>query len=200
MFTGIIESPGKIVEIQNHGRNKSYYLQSNLGSELKIDQSLSHNGICLTVEEVTGDIHKVTAISETISKTNIGDWKLDDWVNLERAMLMNSRLDGHIVQGHVDATVTCISRVDNKGSEEYSFQFDVKFAPYLIEKGSICVNGVSLTAYNVMEDQFTLSIIPYTFAHTNFPQVIVGSKANVEFDMIGKYVVRLHELNRLHDK
>ena len=132
---------------------------------------------------------------ETIEKTNISEWKGDDIVNLERAMLMSARLDGHLVQGHVDATVKCVARVDNNGSVEYSFQFDTKFAPLIIEKGSICINGVSVTAYNVSGDQFTVSIIPYTFAHTNFPQVEVGSKANVEFDMIGKYIVRLSELN-----
>ena len=195
MFTGIIECPGKIIEIQTGGANKSYYIQSALASELKIDQSLSHNGICLTVEEIKGNVHKVTAVNETIEKTNIGEWRVDETVNLERAMLMSARLDGHLVQGHVDATVKCVSRVDNNGSVEYSFQFDTKFAPLIIEKGSICINGVSVTAYNVSGDQFTVSIIPYTFAHTNFPQVAVGSKANVEFDMIGKYIVRLSELN-----
>ena len=200
MFTGIIECLGKVVKLESRGTNRSCFIQSDISSSLKIDQSVSHNGICLTVEAISENIHMVTAISETIQKTNIGEWKEGDWINLERAMLLNTRLDGHIVQGHVDTTAICDSQADLNGSNEYSFEFNTVFAPYIIEKGSVCINGISLTAYNVSKDHFTVAIVPYTFTHTNFPQVILGSKINIEFDMVGKYVVRLAELARRDSK
>ncbi len=196
MFTGIIECLGKVIKIEASGTNRSYFIKSEISSSLKVDQSLSHNGVCLTVESIDQDIHKITAISETLQKTNMNDWKEGDPVNLERAMLLNTRLDGHIVQGHVDTTAICSAYIDKKGSAEYSFEFAAEFAPYIIEKGSICVNGVSLTAFNVTRDHFTVAIVPFTFEHTNFPSILVGSKVNIEFDMIGKYVVRLTELGR----
>ena len=200
MFTGIIECLGTVIKIETSGTNRSYFIRSDISNSLKIDQSLSHDGICLTVESIDGGSHKITAIFETIQKTNIGEWKEGHEVNLERAMLLNTRLDGHIVQGHVDTTAICTLRLDRDGSNEYSFRFDPEFSSFLIEKGSVCLNGVSLTAYNVSKDQFTVAIVPYTFIHTNFPQVLEGSKVNIEFDMIGKYVVRLTELGKGNSK
>ena len=194
MFTGIIESLGKIRSIDTNGTNKTFWVESSLTSELKVDQSLSHNGVCLTVEEVKDNLHRVTAIEETLEKTNLDAWQPGDLVNLERCMVMNGRLDGHIVQGHVDATATCLERTDMNGSWEFRFEFPKKFGPLVIEKGSISLNGISLTIFNVKKSKFDIAIIPYTFEHTNIQSVAPGSLVNLEFDLIGKYVHRMAEL------
>ena len=194
MFTGIIESLGKIRSIDSNGTNKTFWVESSLTAELKVDQSLSHNGVCLTVEEVKDNLHRVTAIEETLEKTNLGTWQPGDLVNLERCMVMNGRLDGHIVQGHVDATATCLERTNKDGSWEFRFEFPKKFGHLVIEKGSISLNGISLTIFNVKKSKFDIAIIPYTFEHTNIQSVAPGSLVNLEFDLIGKYVHRMAEL------
>lgn len=191
MFTGIIESLGKVRSAESIGGNLTFWIESPLSSGLSIDQSISHNGACLTVEEVNADAHRVTAIGETIRKTNLGNWQPGDLVNLERCMALNGRLDGHLVQGHVDATATCLKRKDEDGSWEFRFEFPKKFSHLVIEKGSICLNGTSLTIFNVRKDRFDVAIIPYTFRHTSIQTVRQGSRVNLEFDMIGKYVSRL---------
>lgn len=191
MFTGIIEALGEIKDLSTHQSNRIFYVESELASKLKIDESLSHNGVCLTVENIEDDIYRITAIEETLKKTNAGNWKKDDLINLERAMKINDRLDGHIVQGHVDGTGICIHKENKEGSVEFTFQYDEKFAQLIIEKGSICVNGVSLTAFNVSKNNFTVAIIPYTFAHTNFPSIQKNDLVNLEFDILGKYVQRI---------
>jgi len=191
MFTGIIESLGTVRSVETRGTNKTFWINSPLSQELKIDQSLSHNGVCLTVEEVKEGLHRVTAIEETLKKTNIGGWKDGDLVNLERCLIMNGRLDGHIVQGHVDATATCRERRDLDGSWEFRFEFPRTFSHLVIEKGSICLNGISLTIFNVKKKHFDIAVIPYTFEHTNIRHVLPGSKVNLEFDIVGKYVSRL---------
>jgi len=194
MFTGIIEKTGIIREITPSGSNKSFWLSSPLSNELKVDQSLSHNGICLTIEEIKEGMHKVTAIAETLSKTNLNYCKPGDLINLERCVILNGRLDGHIVQGHVDTVVQCTERISRNGSWEFTFAYDTKFAPLLIEKGSVCLNGISLTVFNLTDHQFTVGIIPYTFDHTNIKNIHINDHVNVEFDMIGKYVARLASL------
>jgi riboflavin synthase len=191
MFTGIIESLGKIQTIDNQGNNRVFRIASPISRELKVDQSVSHNGACLTVESIQEDIHQVTAIDETLRKTNLSDWQPGDLINLERCLAMNGRLDGHIVQGHVDCTATCLDRNEKAGSWEFRFAFPEKFAALVIEKGSICLNGISLTLFNVKKKNFTIAVIPYTFEHTNIKGVFPGDKVNIEFDMIGKYVSRL---------
>ncbi len=194
MFTGIIECTGRIVSISTKGTNLSFWIQSPVSKELKIDQSISHNGVCLTVEALDGDKHLVTAIEETLKKTDLGNWKEGMEINLERCMLMNGRLDGHIVQGHIDTTAVCVERKELDGSWEYRFQFPAEFASLVIEKGSIAVNGISLTCFHVGKDRFTIAVIPYTFEHTNIHQVVIGSVVNIEFDILGKYVQRRMEL------
>jgi riboflavin synthase len=195
MFTGIIECTGTIKSIETKGSNKTFWVQSPISNELKIDQSVSHNGVCLTVEAIAEDCHQVTAIEETLRKTNLGYWKEGNSVNIERCMLMNGRLDGHIVQGHVDTTALCKEVKILDGSWEYTFQFDEDFAHLVIEKGSISVNGTSLTCFNVEKNLFTVAIIPYTYHHTNINQVEMGTVANIEFDIVGKYISRLNRLN-----
>lgn len=190
MFTGIVEATGIVKEIFANGTNKSFVIESSISNELKVDQSLSHSGVCLTVEEAGASQHKVTAIAETLAKSNLGDLIKGSVVNLERCMLMNGRIDGHIVQGHVDDTATCTSITENDGSWEYEFEFDPKFAGLVIEKGSICLNGISLTIFNVKTNSFKVAIIPYTFTHTNIQFVQAGSRVNIEFDIIGKYILR----------
>lgn len=197
MFTGIIESTGKIISQQDFGSNKSFWIESGISSQLKIDESVCHNGICLTVEEIKNNAHKVTAIKETIEKTNIAEWKMDDLINLERSMAMNGRIDGHIVQGHVDGTATCIEKKELNGSREFTFMLKKHFATLIIEKGSVCLNGVSLTAFNVKRKKFTVAIIPYTFANTNFSTIEKDSKVNIEFDVLGKYVQRILSVKSL---
>ena len=191
MFTGIIEDLGKIKSISINGSNKTFWIESPISSQLNIDESISHDGVCLTIEEIKESAHKVTAINETLIKTNLDDWKADDIVNLERPMQMNGRIDGHIVQGHVDTTAICIDKKILNGSTEFTFTFKKKFASLIIEKGSVCVNGISLTAFNVRKKKFTVAIIPYTLEHTNLSSVEESSKVNIEFDMLGKYVQRL---------
>ena len=194
MFTGIIEALGIIQKISADRTNRVFWIKSEISSQLRIDESICHNGICLTVEEILEDTHRITAIQETLAKTNAGEWKVNDIINLERSLLMNGRLDGHIVQGHVDGTGICLAKKDIGGSFELTFGFDQKNAALIIEKGSICLNGVSLTAFNVRRDTFTVAIIPYTSEHTNMQYVQSGLRVNIEFDMIGKYVNRLQSL------
>lgn len=196
MFTGIIESLGVVEEVVKSGGNRSFSISSPISEKLKIDQSLSHNGICLTVEAITAGIHQVTAIAETLAKTNAGEWKKGDLVNLERAMTLQARLDGHMVQGHVDATARCTSIDNMEESWQISFSFPEKFRALMIEKGSVCVNGISLTAFEVTENSFFVAIIPYTWQHTNLKTIGVGDTVNIEFDMIGKYVERYLLVNK----
>ena len=196
MFTGIIETLGYVESVLGQGTNKSFWISSAIIDELKVDQSISHDGVCLTVEAIENGKYRVTAIEETLKKTSLSTWLPGTTINLERCMLMNGRLDGHIVQGHVDTTATCIERKDLDGSWEYRFQFSANFAPLVIEKGSISVNGTSLTIFNVTENSFTVAIIPYTYQHTSISGVKVGSEVNIEFDIIGKYVNRMSQLNK----
>lgn len=191
MFTGIIETLGKVTELQHDHGNLHITVESAIASELNIDQSVAHNGVCLTVVALADGRHTVTAIEETLNKTNIGDLKVGDLVNLERCMQMNARLDGHIVQGHVDQTATCIAFNSLDGSWEYTFEYDAAVGNITVEKGSICVNGISLTVVNSYVNTFSVAIIPYTFEHTNLQNVREGSIVNLEFDIIGKYVARL---------
>lgn len=191
MFTGIIETLGEIEAIREEGTNLHFTVKSELSNELKIDQSVSHNGVCLTVVALTDHTHTVTAIQETLEKTNLGHLKVGNKVNLERCMQMNGRLDGHIVQGHVDQTAICIKREELDGSWEYRFKYDAQFGNVTVEKGSACVNGISLTVVGSENDEFSVFIIPYTFENTNLHQVNVGDTVNLEFDVIGKYVARL---------
>jgi len=196
MFTGIIETLGIVKEIQKDGGNLHLTISSDITKELKIDQSVAHNGVCLTVVAIDNNDYTVTAIKETIDKTTLGEWQVGDSVNLERAMKLGDRLDGHIVQGHVDQTGVCKSVAEANGSWYFSFEYDSKLNNITIEKGSITVNGVSLTVVNSQPNGFSVAIIPYTFEHTNFKTFKVGSKINLEFDVVGKYVARLHALRR----
>ena len=190
MFTGIVENLGLIREVSQQGSNKTFWVDSPLSSSLKVDQSLSHDGVCLTVEEIIGNSHRVTAIKETLDKTNLGNWKPGIRVNLERSLTLSARLDGHFVQGHVDGTGTCLEIINKEGSFEFLFAFPENFAALVIEKGSICINGVSLTAWEVEKTSFKVAVIPYTFQHTNFQQLKVNDTVNLEFDLIGKYILR----------
>ena len=196
MFTGIIEQAGQIKEIQISGTNKTFWVQSPFSEELKIDQSVSHDGVCLTVDAIENGLHRVTAINETLQKTNLNHWQTGSIINLERCLPMNGRIDGHIVQGHVDTTATCKIIAEKNGSWELTFEFDPSFAALIIEKGSIAINGVSLTLYNVSNNTFNVSIIPYTYNHTNISKLIIEDKVNIEFDMIGKYVNRFQMINK----
>ncbi|HEX7903225.1 MAG TPA: riboflavin synthase [Chitinophagaceae bacterium] len=190
MFTGIIETTGIVKEIISNGSNKTFWIESSLSPELKVDQSVSHSGVCLTVEEVKGNRHRVTAIAETLNKTDLEQWKEGSLINIERCLPLNGRLDGHFVQGHVDTTGVCKKRKEKEGSWEFEFEFPATFAALVIEKGSICVNGISLTAFNVKKKSFTAAIIPYTFNHTNIHDIHKGDKVNLEFDLLGKYLLR----------
>ena len=190
MFTGIIETTGKVSEVSIRGSNKTFWIESPLFSELKIDQSLAHNGVCLTIEDLKGGLHKVTAVQETLDKTTLKEWKAGLQINLERALLPSSRLDGHFVQGHVDCVGICKEIKDMEGSRELEFEFDKKFAPLIIEKGSICINGISLTAFDVRKKFFKVAVIPYTWHHTDLQNLQRGQKVNLEFDLIGKYITR----------
>ena len=195
MFTGIIEAPGTIQSVSMDRTNRIFWIDSIISPQLKIDESLCHNGVCLTIEDIKDNIYRVTAIQETLDKTNMQNWKKGDIINLERSMQMNGRIEGHIVQGHVDGTGKCILKKDFNGSAEFIFSFDEDKAALIIEKGSICVNGVSLTAFNVTRNSFTVAIIPYTFEHTNFKNIKEGDIVNLEFDMLGKYVARIIKIN-----
>lgn len=195
MFTGIIEALGEIKKVSRDRQNRVFFIKSSISSQLKIKESLNHNGICLTVEDIQKDIYRVTAINETLEKTNAAAWRENDFINLERAMKINDRLDGHIVQGHVDGTGICIKKKNKKGSVEFIFQYNKTFAPLIIEKGAICVNGASLTAFNLLNDTFTVAIIPYTFEHTNFQYLKKNNTVNLEFDILGKYISRIAKIN-----
>lgn len=197
MFTGIIEALATITAIEQENTNIHYTLTCPFTQELKIDQSVAHNGCCLTVVAIEGSTYTVTAIQETLQKTNLGTWKVGDKVNIERCMPMHGRLDGHIVQGHVDTTGICTSIENQNGSWLFSFDYENNLAHLTVEKGSITVNGTSLTVVNSGINQFSVAIIPYTYEHTVFHQLQLGDKVNLEFDIVGKYVARLMEARQL---
>lgn len=191
MFTGIIETTGEVTKVEREGTNVHFSVKSNLSGKLKIDQSVAHNGVCLTVVEVKNDVHVVTAIDETLQKTNLKSWQTGSIVNLERCMVANGRFDGHVVQGHVDQIGTVTQVQEQNGSWLFDFEYDPSLGNVTVEKGSICVNGISLTCFNSEEGSFRVAIIPYTYEHTCFHQLKAGDKVNLEFDIIGKYVKRL---------
>ena len=194
MFTGIIEGFGKVIELKSDKENLHITLESKLANELKIDQSLAHNGVCLTVVDIKGDQYVVTAVEETLIKSNLGNLKLGDFINLERAMKINGRLDGHLVQGHVDQTGKCIGVENRDGSWIFEFEYASEPGNITIEKGSITINGVSLTVINSGINTFSVAIIPYTYKHTNFNFIKVGDIVNLEFDMIGKYIKKIQSV------
>jgi riboflavin synthase len=196
MFTGIVETQGLVKKVIENGTNKTFWVKSAISSKLKVDQSVAHDGVCLTIEEVKGSRHRVTAIAETLGKTTLGDRQVGATINLERCLKINDRLDGHFVQGHVDATAICIDKKEKDGSWEFSFQILPEFASLIIEKGSITINGISLTVFNLDASTFDVAIIPYTFEHTNMNLVKPGQKVNIEFDMLGKYINRKLSLNK----
>jgi riboflavin synthase len=196
MFTGIIEDMGIVTHLRKDLNNLHISIKSHITSELKIDQSVAHNGVCLTTVNIEDDIYTVTAIKETIDKSNIGQLKVGDKVNLERAMKLGDRLDGHIVQGHVDQTAVCTKVLETEGSWMFSFKYDSSLSNITIEKGSITVNGTSLTVVDSKKDSFSVAIIPYTYDHTNFSTFEIGTVVNLEFDVLGKYVSKLLELNK----
>ena len=190
MFTGIIESMGELVKVEKEQNNIHFHIRSVLAQELKIDQSLAHDGVCLTVVDIQGDVYTVTAVHETLQKSALGMWHEGRKINLERAMKLGDRLDGHLVQGHVDQVGECINIDDQGGSWQFDFRFSPKNHSLVIEKGSLCINGTSLTVFNVTENSCSVAIIPYTYEHTNFHQLQPGDQVNLEFDMIGKYVAK----------
>lgn len=191
MFTGIIETLGKVADIRTEDGNLHFTIESDISGDLKVDQSVSHNGVCLTVVNVAEGRHTVTAIEETLLKSNLGALKTGDLINLERCMQMNGRLDGHIVQGHVDQTARCTVIRELEGSHEFTFDYDPAPGNVTVEKGSVCVNGISLTVIGSADHSFSVAIIPYTYEHTNMKNLRVGDGVNLEFDIIGKYVTRL---------
>ena len=193
MFTGIIESLGKVTNVKADRGNIDFTIESEISKELKIDQSVSHNGVCLTVTEKNDNTHTVTAVKETLDKSSLKNFSVDDLINLERAMKLGERLDGHLVQGHVDGVAKCISVSVNDGSWIYQFEFDIKNEMLLIEKGSICINGVSLTVFDIVKNTFKVTIIPYTYKNTSFKDLREGDIVNIEFDMIGKYLARFNK-------
>ncbi len=195
MFTGIVEEVGEIVEIKTDQGNLDIYVAASMVSELKIDQSVAHNGVCLTVVEISDNKYKVTAIQETLEKTNLSALKVGDEVNLERGMILGARLDGHLVQGHVDQTAKCVGAEERDGSWFFTFNYDSSLGNVTIEKGSITINGVSLTVVDSKKDQFSVAIIPYTYNNTTFKNLKKGDLVNLEFDVIGKYVKRLTQLS-----
>src|SRR5258708_17051770 len=190
MFTGIVETTGVITAVSENNGNKTFWIESSISSQLTIDQSVNHNGVCLTVEEVSKNKHRVTAIEETLAKTNLGGWTISDLINLERSLKLDSRLDGHFVQGHIDATASCISTKEKNGSWEFEFEFSKKFAELIIEKGSVCLDGISLTVFDLKKKSFKVAIIPYTFEHTNIKNLNKRDLVNIELDMVGKYILR----------
>lgn len=198
MFTGIIEAKARIMQVLKDGSNTDFWIESDLTRELKIDQSVAHNGVCLTVVAIQDKQYKVTAVNETLQKTNLNYWTVGDTVNLERSLRLGDRLDGHLVQGHVDTTALCVEKQTLEGSWLFRFRFDEQFAALVIEKGSICLNGVSLTIFNVLHNEVTVTIIPYTYEHTNFAQIEQGTVVNVEFDVMGKYLLRQQSLGILN--
>ncbi|WP_436487553.1 riboflavin synthase [Chitinophaga sp. ARDCPP14] len=190
MFTGIIETLAEVVSTRKEGSNLVITIQTPLAAELKIDQSVSHNGVCLTVTNIQGDTYETVAVDETLQKTNLGQLTPTQFVNLERAMVFNGRIDGHLVQGHVDSVGECLSCQEQDGSWLYRFRYPAEFAALIVEKGSICLNGISLTVFNVTNDEFSVAIIPYTYEFTNISSIKTGSLVNLEFDILGKYVAR----------
>lgn len=196
MFTGIIEAGGELIAVERDGSNLHFTLKSPISKELKIDQSLAHDGVCLTVVNQEGDTHVVTAIDETLRRTALSEWKPGRLVNLERAMQLGARLDGHIVQGHVDDVGVCTAVEPQDGSWLFSFRFNPRHAGLLVPKGSVCINGVSLTVVEPTKDTFQVAIIPYTYEHTNFGQLQPGMKVNLEFDILGKYILRQQQFAR----
>ena len=193
MFTGIIESLGKITDLKVDRGNIDFTIESDISKELKVDQSVSHNGVCLTVTEINNNTHTVTAVKETLDKSSLKNFSVNDLVNLERAMKLGERLDGHLVQGHVDGVAKCLEVSVNDGSWIYKFEFDVSNEMLLIEKGSICIDGVSLTVFDIIENTFKVTIIPYTYENTSFKSLKEGDIVNIEFDMIGKYLARFNK-------
>ena len=190
MFTGIIETTGIITDIQESGSNLTFLISSPISDELKPDQSVAHDGVCLTVEEVNDEGYRVTAVAETLSKTTLATWEKGKSVNLERCLMMPARLDGHIVLGHVDAIGTCLSAEEIGGSWIFRIGYPAGFAALLVEKGSVSLNGISLTVFNVLENEFSVTVIPYTYSHTTMKWLLPGHKINLEFDILGKYVQR----------
>lgn len=188
MFTGIIEATGIVKEVITSDSSQTAWIESPFTQELKPEQSLSHNGVCLTIEEVIDSLYRVTAVKETLERSNLGSWKPGSVVNLERCLRLSDRLDGHLVQGHVDTRATCTKKKGKQGTREFEFEYPKKFSALVIEKGSVCVNGVSLTAYDIKKKSFRVSIIPYTFDQTNFNLLREGDEVNLEFDIIGKYL------------
>ena len=193
MFTGIIESLGKITDLKVDRGNIDFTIESDISKELKVDQSVSHNGVCLTVTDTNNNTHTVTAVKETLDKSSLTNFSVNDLVNLERAMKLGERLDGHLVQGHVDGVAKCLGISVNDGSWIYKFEFDISNEMLLIEKGSICINGVSLTVFDIEENTFKVTIIPYTYENTSFKTLKEGDIVNIEFDMIGKYLARFNK-------
>ncbi len=191
MFTGIIETLGTVTKIEQDQSNIHFFISSSLSKELKIDQSVSHNGVCLTVVDVQDDSHQVTAIQETLTKSNLGNLQVGDLVNIERCTLANGRFDGHIVQGHVDQTALCIAKEDQHGSWLFTFEYEPTLQNITVEKGSITVNGISLTVLNSSNNSFAVAIIPYTSEHTNLKHINIGDTVNLEFDIVGKYVSKI---------
>ena len=194
MFTGIIETKATVAAVRMQGSNLHITMNSSITPELRIDQSVAHNGVCLTVEAIEGNLYNVTAVAETLQKTNLGSWKVGDTVNLERSLRVGDRLDGHFVQGHTDATATCVEKQTLDGSWLFRFSYPAQFAALMIEKGSACINGVSLTVFNVKGNEFTVTIIPFTYEYTNFGTLKEGDIVNIEFDVLGKYMLRMHEV------
>ncbi|GLR19458.1 riboflavin synthase [Portibacter lacus] len=190
MFTGIVEHLGEVIDVKEEGTNKHFTIKSGITHELQIDQSVSHNGVCLTVVSIKDENYVVTAIDETLQKTNLGSLKIGDKVNLERSLTLDKRIDGHMVQGHVDTTANCIKMEAQDGSWLYRFSLDEQFSELMVEKGSICVSGTSLTIFDVNKGEFSVAIIPYTYEHTIFHQLKEGSVVNIEFDMMGKYILK----------
>ena len=193
MFTGIIESLGKITDLKVDRGNIDFTIESDISKELKVDQSVSHNGVCLTVTDTNNNTHTVTAVKETLDKSSLTNFLVNDLINLERAMKLGERLDGHLVQGHVDGVAKCLGISVNDGSWIYKFEFDISNEMLLIEKGSICINGVSLTVFDIAENTFKVTIIPYTYENTSFKTLKEGDIVNIEFDMIGKYLARFNK-------
>ncbi len=194
MFTGIIKEVGTVTDIQKEGTNIHFTIKSSLAASLNIDESVAHSGVCLTVVSKTAETYTVTAIEETLIKTNLGDWKIGTAVNLEQAMMHNARLDGHIVQGHVDKTGICTAIKEVDGSWYFTFEYVLTEEHLLVDKGSICVNGTSLTVVDPIDNYFSVAIIPYTYENTIFKYIEVGSKINLEFDILGKYIAKYAKL------
>jgi riboflavin synthase len=194
MFTGIIETTGLVKEVETHGSNKTFWVESAISAQFKPDQSVAHDGVCLTVEAVDQNRHRVTAVAESLAKSTLGNWNPGTRINLERCLELPARLDGHLVQGHVDTTARCLQVDEKDGSWLYRFEFPEQFAALLVEKGSVSLNGISLTVFDVSAYAFTVTIIPYTYEHTNIQQIQAGSVVNIEFDIIGKYVLRNQQL------